>query len=62
MKVKSYAVLDHAINNGINYGWNRAHKHNDNPSAETIKEEILFAIMNEITEWFIFDESENQTH
>ena len=56
MKVKTYAVLQHAVEMGIEYGWNRAHKYTDAPTPNTIKEEIQFAIMNEITEWFDFDE------
>ena len=58
MKVKTYAVLHHAIEVGIEYGWNRAHKYTDDPKPSTIKEEIEFAIMNELSEWFTFDDEQ----
>lgn len=55
MKVNGYRVLEHCVELGTNYGWNRAHKHVDNPSEQAIKEEIINQIMNEITMWFSFD-------
>jgi hypothetical protein len=56
MKVRTYVVLDNAVEMGVNYGWNRAHKHTDSPTEEQIKQEIWHAVMNEITEWFTFDD------
>jgi hypothetical protein len=56
MKPDSYKLLMRCIEDGIEYGWNRAHKHEDNPSPEHIKEQIELAIQTEVCEWFIFDE------
>jgi hypothetical protein len=50
IKVNVYKVLARAVEEGVAYGWNRAHKHTDTPSAEAIKEEIENAVMNEISE------------
>ena len=55
LKVNIYNVLEECIENGINGGWNKAHKHTDNPNEEHIKEQILHYIMLEISEKFKFD-------
>ena len=56
MKPKFFPVLEQCIDQGITLGYNRAHKHVDNPSQEIIEHEIYQAVMNEIFEWFDFDE------
>lgn len=56
MKPDSYKLLMRCVEDGIEYGWNRAHKHEDSPSPEHIKEQIELAIQTEVCEWFIFDE------
>ncbi len=58
MKPRSYSILARALEEGIDCGWNRAHKHVDNPSEETIKETIFDGIMEAITEVFDFQESD----
>ncbi len=50
VKADIYKILSRAVGEGITYGWNRAHKHTDNPNEETIKDEIERAVMNEICE------------
>lgn len=52
MKPKPELVLEMAIKNGIDYGWNRAHKHTDTPNENLIKQEIENQIWNSIYEWF----------
>ena len=36
-------------------GWNRAHKHEDSPDEELIKQRIEDSILEEINEWFEFE-------
>jgi len=60
MKAKEIAVLEKCIENGILYGWNRAHKHTDEPTEDQIKYVMRDAIMHEVYEWFEFDENEVQ--
>jgi len=38
MKANEYLVLSECVEEGIAYGWMRAHKHVENPSEESIKE------------------------
>lgn len=59
MKAKEYQVLKSAIENGVTYGWNRAHKYTDTPSSEDIKEAIEQAVLSEICEWFNFDDDDD---
>ena len=60
MRAKEHAVLDRAIEEGVAYGWRRAHKHTDNPTKDEILAHIEQAVMFEICEWFEFrNEYEN---
>lgn len=54
--VKEYSVLSECIERGINVGHQRAHKHTDTPTLEHTHAEIYKAIMNEISDYFIFEE------
>lgn len=60
IRVNAYEVFARAVETAIEYGWNRAHKHNDEPSADTIKGEIETAIMNDVCEVFFFDAPEEK--
>jgi len=59
MKPKPELVLEMAIKNGIDYGWNRAHKHTDTPNENLIKQEIENQIWNSIYEWFDMGEGDD---
>lgn len=48
--------MEMAVSAGVEYGYNRAHKHNDSPSEGEIKEAIIKAVMDEIGQWFVFEE------
>jgi len=56
MKVKSYVILQRAIEEGYKRGYNRAHKHVEVPQPAALEEEILSAIMGEICDVFSFDD------
>jgi hypothetical protein len=57
---KSYELLDRCIEDGVAYGWMRAHKHTDAPDAQRVQDEIVNAVMNEICAWFEFKGVENE--
>jgi hypothetical protein len=57
MKAKEYHLIAKCVETGIMFGWNRAHKHTDEPDPETIRNAIEVAVMNEICEWFDFEDS-----
>lgn len=54
IRVRAYEVLIRAIEDGIDYGWQRAHKHSDAPDVYAIKSALFDAIANEVSEWFDF--------
>jgi len=56
MKPKTYPILVDAVENGVKYGYHRAHKHNDDPDQDQITDAIISAVINEICEWFEFDD------
>ena len=60
MKPKDYMVLAMCVEQGINMGWARAHKHDPNPDEKRIKDCINEAVIAEICEWFDFYDGENK--
>jgi hypothetical protein len=56
MKPDTYKLLEQCIEIGTALGLQRAHKHNDNPTAEDYEAKIHAAIMEQICEWFHFDD------
>jgi hypothetical protein len=61
MKPNTYAILSRAVEEGVAYGWNRAHKHTPTPTADEATEAITDAVMLEIAEWFTFDDEPRET-
>lgn len=55
-RVRAYPVLCHAVEEGVAYGWRRAHKHIDAPDAQTIEDQIVDAVLSEVCQYFDFDE------
>ena len=55
MRVKTHMVLMDCIESGIKLGWNRAHKHDDNPTPQVIKRCIDDAIHGQLGEYFEYD-------
>jgi hypothetical protein len=60
MRVNEWTVLTRAIEDGVAYGWERAHKHTDDPSPDFIKQTIEQAVENSISEVFTFDDDEDE--
>lgn len=51
-------LLEMCIQDGIEAGIARAHKHQDNPSIQLIAQRIEASILERIHEWFIIDQGE----
>ena len=47
------------ISDGFEYGWKYAHQYTDYPSKESVKQAVFDHIINELDEWFIFEENED---
>jgi hypothetical protein len=54
MTPKFHLVLEQCIEVGITRGYNRAYKHNENPTPEHVQDCIHQCIMGELYEWFDF--------
>ena len=55
MRPNIYRILDRAIEEGIECGWNGSHKHEDKPVSHHVKEQIHTAILGSIYEIFDYE-------
>ncbi|PIR38095.1 MAG: hypothetical protein COV35_07600 [Alphaproteobacteria bacterium CG11_big_fil_rev_8_21_14_0_20_39_49] len=58
LKLKTHSIIAEAVEKGVSYGFQRSHKHTDNPSQEHIIQEIERAVMYELAEVIDFDTDE----
>lgn len=58
MKAKEYPLLVRCVEEGVAYGYSRAHKHTDTPTEEQIKDAIAEAVVSKICEGFAFEPTE----
>ena len=58
MQVKMYPLIERLIYEGIESGWQYAHKHTDSPTEDTIKLCIEKYIMLGFDETFKFDQED----
>ena len=56
VQANAYALMVQCVNDGIEIGWRRSRKYEDNPSEESTKEHVHREVMNSICEWFDFCE------
>lgn len=55
MKPNYYKLIEDCVATGTSLGYQRAHKHDDKPERAVLEEKIIEAIMQQISENFIFD-------
>lgn len=55
MKPNIQHIIDLCIETGIDLGFQRAHKHTDQPDHEHIKQQVYQAIWQELDQLFIWD-------
>ena len=61
MKPKFRNVLKMALEEGVRFGWNRAHKHVEGkPHIDAATDAIVNEIMNSLDTWFEFPEEKYQ--
>jgi len=58
MKPRFYRLLVQCVEDGVAYGYNKAHKHTDNPPPDVLKIAMEDGVLNAINEWFTFDEED----
>ena len=60
MKPKFRVILEMAIEQGVASGYRRAYKHVDNPNEGSIMAHLEECVMEQINEYFTFDEEDYQ--
>ena len=60
MKPNFRKVLEMALEEGVRYGYKRAHKHVENPHEDAIIDNIVEQVMSSLYEWFDFEEDSNE--
>ncbi len=60
MTVNAYSVLCRCVEEGVNYGYRRAHKHVSKPDEEAVRSAIEEAVIGTICEMFAFDSDETE--
>jgi hypothetical protein len=59
MKPKIRVILEDCIERGIERGYRLAFKHSESPLPENIQVTVYSAVMNEISEYFSFEDELN---
>ncbi len=62
MKPKFRKVLEIAVEQGVSYGYHRAHKHIENPSESVIIDNIVDNVIDSLDDWFDFENENNETN
>jgi len=57
LKPKVYPILLQAIEEGVLYGYNRAHKHVEKPDDILLVDTIVKCTMEAVLEWFEIEDS-----
>jgi hypothetical protein len=58
MKPNFHKILETAVDQGVSYGYRRAHKHVENPTEGAIIDNVVEQVMNSLDEWFTFEDEE----
>lgn len=54
VRVKTYEIFTRAVEEGVEYGIKRAHKHTDTPTREGLSSAVYDAVVNSVCEVFDF--------
>ncbi len=60
MVYKIYSIIQKAVEEGAEYGWNRAHKNEDSPPKEVILDNLIHDIMLSLDEVIDFSKSNDK--
>ena len=55
MRINAYSIIARAIEEGVRSGWNRAHKHTDEPDDGHIQDAIESAVISAVCEVIDFE-------
>jgi hypothetical protein len=55
VRFNAYEIISRAVEEGVAYGYRRAHKHTDKPTEAQMTTEIENAVMNSLSEVLVYD-------
>lgn len=55
VRLRAYSIIARAVEEGLKYGYQRAHKYNDRPAEGLLLEYLESAVLNELCEVLDFD-------
>ena len=58
VQVDAFAVVSRAIDEGVDRGWNRAHKHTESPDVEYLRGQICDAVTEALCEVLDFPDKD----
>lgn len=61
MKPNFRKVLEMALEEGVRFGYNRAHKHVENPHKDAVVDCVVDCVVNSLYEWFDFDDESSSS-
>ncbi len=57
VRVDAYAIVTRAVEEGVAVGYRRAHKHDDKPAEDLIREKVYDAVMESLCEVLRFGDA-----
>lgn len=57
IKFRFYDIVQRAVEEGVAYGYHRAHKHSDSPNENQMKQEVEQAVMFALSEIIDFEDA-----
>ena len=55
IKLRAYNLIERAVEEGVRWGWQHAHKHTDKPTLSVAEEQIVNDVMQQLSEIMEFD-------
>jgi len=61
VKAREYELMLMAVEDGVDLGYNSAHKYTDTPVKAHLKDCLRREVINQICNWFEFDEQSDES-
>lgn len=58
IELNKYKIIQKEVEQQVEYGYNRAHKHSDTPDKDFIIDQIVYAVMLGLSEIINFEDKE----
>jgi beta-lactamase superfamily II metal-dependent hydrolase len=55
VKLRAYNLIERAVEEGVRWGWQHAHKHTANPTQSAAEDQIVNDVMQQLSEIMEYD-------